>query len=83
MSPQFHIEVVTTTPVTLYRVYRTTNGIDRHPVGPSWLTPATASAYCGLQQELANQHISPLRADGESPRLPSPGVGDSSAEPIG
>lgn len=51
-----------------YRVYRTTDGRDRHYLGPTWKTPKAARTYLDTLEE--RHHISPVRASDEDPVVP-------------
>lgn len=58
-----------------YRVYTTTDGRDRHYVGPKFDRPAGAAAYAALLDDVP--HVSPVRPSVEPSAIP---VAEGSAE---
>lgn len=52
-----------------YQVYSTTDGRDRHYIGPTWPTPKSAATYIDTLE--GRNTVSPLRAPVESSALPS------------
>ena len=61
---------------TGYRCYSTSNGIERHYIGPRWDSPRRAAEYADLIERTT---VSPLRESTE----PSTAAGVASPPPVG
>ncbi len=63
MSPQYHVEVPSVSPRTVYQVVVTTDGLTTKPVGPRWSSPREASDY--IRTLTSFPDVPPLRAAGQ------------------